>query len=577
MLLATVLVFTLPLTWSLVAYDCRSPGVSQPYLATSAGDCSRLSSSAPSAPPRLGTLLQIPVKKSYPAQTCKIERVSRKYYCSYWRFLNPIIDESMFRGFSPFPVSTSECRSWWGTGQASGDWGSTPLAEGETKIVLADGLTTGSGWCKGWTERLDVQAWRLTRATMSLTAVYSEDGSVSDFLLLEETLVTRVGHGSGSTAQGTSVLWREADFSPCRLDHVYQGDFNTTRMGGDSTWVFSRESGAAVRLLGTKSVCGSPLITTSEPFLFFKWGGNRRRAIGRKTPIGRLSTSTSTRSNYLLVLLLHGDQITRGLSFESMCKMEAEIRRIHLTDAGVSPSQLAFRTFGATGHALYQAGDGFRLAPCTHVDVKVDPQSICHNLVPVRRSVNATLEFWDPSTKSIHATAREISCDDPSLPIFTLGGAPHELSPTLKLVSNLGSLPSSVSADGVQAAVPSRGLYDSHVLMDTDPRVTMVEAAKQQADVISNSWEDLQSSGVLRGEIHPGDWAAQAMQKTFWGQLGGTTLWLVTLSIAVVLLWIRSSGATVGMICRRGGDPLRRSRTNVELEAELMALRTPPV
>ena len=566
----------MPVVMSLVAYDCRAPGVSHPYLATTAQDCSKISVSTPTSAPRIGTFLQVPVKVANPARTCRLERISKRYYCTYSRYLNPVIDESMFRTFGSAPISVADCRAWWSTGEATGEWGTTKISDGETKIVLAHGLTTSDGWCNDWKSQIDIKAWRLTRSSMPLTAVYSENGQVSDYLLLEDTLVTPMGTGVGTTASGTAVLWSEADYQPCHLEHVYHGYFNSSTLADSSQWIFSEETGTAVQLGATESVCGASVVGTSEPFLFFRWGGNRRRSLGPRSPIGRVSTAASVRSNYLLVLLLQGDAATRGLSFESLCKMEAEIRRIHLTDAGVSPSQLAFRTFGATGHALYQAGSGFRLAPCPPVDVRIDPQPTCHSLIPVRRTSNDSLEFWDPSTKSLHATAQIIGCSDPSLPIFTLGGGggvPHELSPTLRVIPNPGSLPTSVNQDARLPALPSRGLYDSHVLMDTDPRVTMVEAAKQRADVLSNSWEDLRSSGALAGASHPGDIAERAMRTTLWGQMGGTTLWLLALTVAVFSLWLRSSGRTIGLSCRVPGLTRRRSKTNSQLESELVAIR----
>ena len=83
-----------------------------------------------------------------------------------------------------------------------------------------------------------------------------------------------------------------------------------------------------------------------------------------------------------------------------------------------------YRTFGSPGKALHRAGNGFRLATCKSISVKLAQQPICYDLIPVKRFNVSTLEFSDQTVMSLYQTAKHINCDDPSIPIINFGGFP---------------------------------------------------------------------------------------------------------------------------------------------------------
>ncbi|APG78658.1 putative glycoprotein [Beihai barnacle virus 8] len=560
---------------ALVGYDCRTPGLSRPYLTTSPHECSELGHPLTRSTPEAGFVAQIPVKGTTTGKMCMVQETSRRFYCSYERNLQHRLDATMFSGYTPSTVSITDCRIWWAKGSAKGPWGERRIGNGETVIAIKDDLMTDDGWCKNWKETIEVKGWRITKAEVQVTSVYDESGLAQNYLSQEQDLILMAGPGQGTTAAGATIFWDTHDLVPCKLEIIREGEFNISTTASGTKWAVASTAGSALRIGAPVTVCGQHLYSTSEPFTFY---GNLRGENSESysaAKVGRISTALNSRVNYALLALLSGDHSSQRSSVESLCRLEAEIRRIHLTDAGVTPAQLAYRTFGSPGKALHRAGEGFRLASCESIDIKIAPQPICYDLIPVKRTNSSVLEFLDPTVMSLHSTAKKIECNDPSLPIISFGGASHELSPDLKLIPSPSHLPSSVRIANSTADVPLLRLYKPHVLMNTDLRVTMVEAAKQRSDFLANSWERVAQITQIGREASPGDSLLTTFRNGVLGHIGWTSAWLIILTISQVLMWWRARQTIRTPVYTHVSPSAPSPRSEFELLAEISRTRSP--
>lgn len=484
---------------ALTAYDCARLRGTSSYRLPEIDHCSPLDEPPLKEEVIDGHLLEVVASYEVPGRVCALEVVSKAAYCSYDRHYMEMPSAANMAGFQSEFISAPACRTWWDTGVATGPWGSVDVIPGRPVLVEERGQVTADGWCAAWSTQGIFRHYRLSISHVSLTAVPNIGDAKRPDLYLGPTKVETADGADHGTVDGATVLFSAAGVRVCPLVTVVSPTLRRMTLKDGSVWFSATEQSVALRASSGASVCGLQLRATQHPHLYVSVGDLPRLDSIPNAKRGHLSSLLMTEAGFSLLHNAIGVASVTAQTQANLCRLEVGLRRVALTDAGLDPETLGYRLFGKPGYTVTTAGEGIRVGTCSALEVKVAPQDKCYRDVPVQLTDAHALWFMRVPEHTLHQSSLEVTCDDPAVPVFSLGGVYHELSPRLRVLSRLPELPSDLTLTPTNLALPNASLYDDHVVVSLERDLT--------AWARTYAWlTDWSQHGINRGSArsHPG-------------------------------------------------------------------------
>lgn len=470
------------------AYDCQRIVTTRPYAMQTEDEC--VGQLNLEGAPEIWniTLVQAPRSTIHKAHYCSYKVIKQQFYCAFSRspvtLLNHEGDKNVFLKSVPL----EECQRWKLNGAITIGSNQYNLMKNIENKFLVSNQVDKDGFCTTWKEKITVEWHIISTGDVSIHMNRNPIGEVVSWSYSSGELFQSYQEKSGMDSAGRQVVLDEKPLGMCTHYSLFKGEASSYMQADKSKVVLIDELKSGVRLVKETTLCNVKLWMTSDPYIYVVRGLNYPALDPSKLSSASITSLIRSISEYSVmrsIISLKDSQATNAINF---CRLESSIRREVVFSSHSTPEMLAFRFLGVTGWTMHKSGNLVKIGECTQMNVKINPKPTCYDLIPIVVEDSGKEAFVHPVTWTIHHSALEISCSDPSLPGFTIGGQWYELSPTVRSLGHINSIPSNLTAYKKELISKPGLLYSDDLIEQLENKTWISESKKMAFDSMVNSY-----------------------------------------------------------------------------------------
>ncbi|UNI73819.1 MAG: hypothetical protein [brine shrimp artovirus 1] len=449
---------------TLTAFNCDIDGHSDVYTPSTELSCLNELSNPINEIESPMTLLQMPQYLQLASVTCQLEKKIAPVYCSWLREPIQKLEAQTGEQFFSTPIDPVACKHLLAGRSIKIDGVDVELSPGQSKIILTSPQISPDGFC--YSSQIETTAtwWRISLFRDFVKAELSPLGEI-------ETIKSSYGLNLASFDSEVYLapnhfihLFSIPPADTCLLEKIIKENGTIITTAGKDNLLIIPSLTTGITLTTNTTLCQVTLRKTTDPYLYVSFTQDfpTRSQIGKG--MANIPSLIRASVEYAVYSSTVGLWTIKEASLRNMCYLEASLRREILNSAATDPETLGYRLTGELGWKVTKSGEALRLTKCQETNVKISPQATCYSWIPVLHiETNQTL-FMHPVHRALSSTAAKIDCRDPSLPVFKMHNKWYELSPHLRALGILPTLPSNLTKTVLDISVSSQLLYSDDVL-----------------------------------------------------------------------------------------------------------------